>query len=202
MSTLRPDERASQAEIERSQRLQRTAQGIAGTALTIGATSKVLPFLSEMLPMDLAIKGISKVAPGIGNFLKKGMSQGLDVKDGFDFIKQNFMKDQEKAPDKRNIIEQYDPELFRFMNEGIQKGRAPLQVGAIAEMGGKFKDSIKKMVRDHKTPWSSIIETVFGSGQLAQQNQTSNTQQSQQQSGQGQQALMNILQKIQQSRGA
>lgn len=240
-STMRPDEQAAFSEIERSQNRDKnikkgikTAVGIGSAALGLGAAkagstiySKIAPFLSEYIPVDLAMKGINKINPALGSFLQKGMKQGLNVKDGLNFIKENMQPKQEEkkesTKEKRNIIEQYSPELNQFINEEVGKGRTPIEAAALAQNDKRFKDVIGKLTKDHKTPWSNIIEGIFGKGQAtqpqqqgflmpqpeiphsssAEQDMSRQQQQPQQgqQPGQGQQALMAILQKLQQSRG-
>src|SRR6266478_2673500 len=113
---LRPDEEANIKETERDKRFRSTLSSIGktgvGLATGLGATSlssRLLPFLSEHIPLDLAMKGINKLSPKLGKFLKEGQSMGLDVKKGLDFIKEKV-----GPKEKRNIIEQYSPELHNF----------------------------------------------------------------------------------------
>ncbi len=230
---LRPDEQASFSRIERSQKRDeslkkgaKTTFGLASTLAVGGALApslapKILPFLSKYIPANLSVQGISKVSPVLGNFLKKGISMGLPVEAGLDFIKNQIISEEEsKAASKppkenRNIIEQYSPELHKFILEQVKSGRSPLEAGALAfqdqKGGAGFKKIIEKLVKDHKTPWASIIEAVYGSPNMAQpqqptqaapQPQGAQSPQQGQPQGQGQQALMSILQKIQQARGA
>lgn len=192
---LRPDEIESQADIERSREYDKkinsgvksaaslaTGLGAAGIAAkTLGPlSSKILPFINKYIPTDLAIKGISKVSPELGGLLKKGISQGLDIKDGLDFIKGQIDKNQEPAKQNRNIIEQYDPELHQFILQQIKSGRSPLEAGALAQQdkkgGNRFISAINKLVKDHKAPWSAILESVYG-GQAQAQAQTQQPQQ-------------------------
>lgn len=225
---LRPDEEANQAQIERSKRHDQSLKNGAKTALAIGSsavgaglTSRLLPFLNEYITPDLALKGISKISPKIGDFLKKGMSEGLNVQDGLNFLKDKLEPKQgapqEAAKENRSVIEQYSDELHAFLDDLIKKGRQPLEAGALAQLNPKFKSIIAKMEKDHKTPFSSILQAIYGSAQqaapqqgqskgplaqrLAEDNQTKLQPQQSQQGGQGQQALMAILQKIQQQRG-
>ncbi len=246
-SYLRPDEKASLADIERSRRQDntlksglKTAANIASTVTGVGVAaktagplaSKIMPFINKYITPDLAVKGISKISPEIGNLLKRGMGQGLDIKDGLDFLskqmQQNPKEEQKKEPAKenRNIIEQESPELHQFILEKIKGGENPIQAGARAFNDKRFTQAINKLKNQYKTNWSNIIETVFGKGEkalsqsqntLAQEamqpagsqptrppsaeSQAASQQSIQQQPGQGQQALMAILQKIQQSRG-
>jgi hypothetical protein len=210
MNTMRPDEQASLAEIERSKKFDsniksgiKTAANLGLTATGVGAATKVLPFLSEHIPMDLAIKGINKVSPKLGDFLKRGMAAGLDAKEGLDFIKNKLSPALPNEQDKKlNIIQQYSPELFQFIQEEMRKGRTSLQAAGLAKLNGKYNSIIKKMEQDHKMPYSTIVESIFGQDPQSQgQPEMQQQQQQQQGGGQGQQALMSILQKIQQARG-
>lgn len=202
---LRPDEKTANTDIEKSKKFDKslklglkTAGSIAATATGVGiagkAASKILPFLNEYVPKDLAMKGLSAVSPGIAAMLRKGQDHGLDIQEGFDFVKKQIT--QEKKPQEdRNIIQQYSPELFQFLNDEIQKGRSPIEAGALAELQNNFKNIIKKMADDHKAPFSSILQTVFGeAGQPnAQQAQTQQTQQGGVSDDQLMAAFQNIL---------
>lgn len=214
---LRPDEKATESEIRKSQGRTNairtgleTASSIAVAGLASTAASKIAPFLNQYIPEDLAFKGINKVMPAIGKFLKDGMGQGLSLKSGLDYLKSEFSKEEEKnTQENRNIIQKYSPELHQFISENIQQGRSPLEAGALASLERKgqknFKNIIKKIEEDYKSPWSAILETVYGnkgqSNQKQEQTQQNPQQQSQQQSGPGQSALMNILQQLNQVRG-
>jgi hypothetical protein len=161
MAVLRPDEEVSRVNQEKSQRLMR---GVKGAALGAAGAS-IAPFLSEYVPSELALKGISKIMPKVGNFLKKGMAAGLDLKEGIEFLKGKKPEEsnqQESAKEGRNIIQQYSPELFQFIDQSIRKGENPLEAGTKAINDKRFSSIIKKMTQDHKTPWSNILQSVFG----------------------------------------
>lgn len=212
----RPDERVLEAEQERAER----SQGRFGTAASIATglggaalTSKIMPFLSKYIPTDLAIKGISKISPKIGSFLQKGLSMGLDAKEGLDFIKEKFegKEPEEKKNKTENIISQHSPNLFAFMEQEIGKGRRPDEAAAIARLPANgFAKEIDAIEKKAKAKWSDIISSIFGGQQQAQQQpqgmpqmgqQAQQMGQQQQQPGQGQEKLMAILQKLQQMRG-
>jgi len=219
---MRPDEQANAAEVERDQNVRKSVSkgiGLAGGA--IGA--RVLPLLSEYVPVDLAMRGLQKVAPKVADFLKKGQSAGLNIKEGMDFIKDQFSsqeegKASEAAQDKRNLIEKYSPELHQFITDKIKSGQSHLGAGALAELekkGGKdFRSIIEKIKKDTKSTWAEVLDSVYGGAQAApaaqmQPNQppggqnpaTQQAPQQQRQAGQGQQALMDILSKINQRLG-
>lgn len=204
---MQPYQRAAEeSKIQGEAPFRLAKKGLAiGGALAAGAgsLSRIMPFLSEFIPPGLAIKGLSKIDPRFGKFINTAMENGTNFDEVKDFIKEKAEGSQ-KAPDQRSIIEQYSPELHQFLTQQIQGGRSPLEAGALAQVSGKFKKEIDKMTKDHKTPFSSILESIFGTGQTTQpQQQAPQQMQGQQQSqpGQGQQALMSILQKINQRLG-
>lgn len=197
MTKLRPDEIAAMSQIERAQSSDRllkkgakTALGLATGGAGAALSSRLLPLMSEYIPHDLALKGISKISPSIGNFLKNGVNNGLNLKDGFDFVRDNIMTSEKEPPkENRNIIEKYSPELNQFLTSEIQKGENPILAGAKAYKDKRFQKIIKQIQDDHKANWTSIVETVFGEGGAIPQNQQTaqsqqmQTQQAQQQGG-------------------
>ena len=215
MSYLRPDQQAGEAEKSRAAGRDELFKKGAQTALSIGSAaiggpalaSRITPFLNKYINPEMALKGISKLSPSTGEFLRNGLEKGLTLQSGLDFLKDNFGKQKEqKAPDQRSILEQYSPELSQFIQGEIQKGRSPLEAGALAQNDKRFKPIIDKMSKDHKTPFSSILESIFGGGQMAQQQPQQPQQQAQQgqqqgQGGPGQQALMQTMNKIMQQLG-
>lgn len=205
---LRSDEQANEAEIERDKRLRSgIGKSIAATGSLATASvasplaSKIMPFLNQYIPSALAVKGIERVSPKLGSFLRKGKDMGLDIEEGLNFFKEKFSSDKSNEPAKenRNIIQQYSPELHQFIDQQVKSGRSAIEAGAIAQADKRFSGIINKLSKDHKTPWSNILESVYGQAQSS--NDSATNQQQNQQSGQGQVALMEILKKIQQSRG-
>lgn len=193
MSYPRPDELASKRQIERSEnfnsntgKLFKTAKNVGSLGLGVGLSSKILPFLSDYITPEIALKGISAVSPQIGSFLKKGLSKGLDLKEGLDYVKKQIQpkenQKEEQPEQKTNILEQYSPELFNFIKGEVDKGRPVLEAGAMANILDKFKPIIKKITEDHKTPFSSILQTIFGQDQGVNPEQE-NTQEQQRQQG-------------------
>jgi hypothetical protein len=190
MKPLRPDEEANEREIERNERFNsnvkrgvKTAGNLAISASGVGLSSKLLPFLSKYIPPDLAIKGINKVSPKIGGFLEKGAAMGLDVQEGLNFLKDKLepkeQEGKEPAKENRNIIQQYSPGLFQYISDLIKEGNTPIEAGAKALkfLDDKHRKVIKQMEKDHKTDWSSIVQSVFGNGQMAQEPNQGNAQQ-------------------------
>lgn len=209
-STLRPDEMAAEEQVKKSQNFDKlakkgvkTAVGLGVGAATLGAGARLMPFLNDLIPTDLAIKGISKVNPEVGKFLQKGMSQGLDVKDGLKFVKKQFgIGSESPAKDDRSIIEQYSPELYQFLMGEIQKGQTPFNAAVLAAKSGKYQKEIQQMQKDHKTGFGALVNSVFGGGQMAVKNQSkaavqqNQPQQAPPQSGNSDQAILAALEKI------
>lgn len=191
-SVLRPDEEVRRVKQERTKNIEGTLKTGLGTALNVGTSlagaglaSKVLPFLSEYIPTSLAIKGINKISPKLGKMLMQGEKMGLDPKEGLNFIKEKMEpKKQEQVKEHRNIIQQYSPELHQFILNKIKEGRTPTEAGALAMLGEKgtkaFKSIIDKITQQHKTPFQSILESIYGNGQTAQPQQEQPIQQPQQ----------------------
>lgn len=183
-SFLRPDEKAAQAEIERAQKfkgnIQKGATAIAGigAAAAGGAlSSKILPFLNEFIPSDLAIKGISKISPKLGNFLKQGQSMGLDVKEGLDFIK-NKIQPNNQGTITDDLIEKYSPELSKFVENLFDQGEQLETVDAlirnVPKNFNRFKDSINKIETHAGQPFKEILEKIYGNLLKGKKNNTKN----------------------------
>jgi len=225
---MQPYQEASQ-EIRRQGELPikalKTAASIAATAggAKIGglALNKVMPFLSKYIPEDLAIKGLSKVDPRFGKFINKALGEGFDFNEVKDFIGGKAEEGQEnkKEPAKqsKNIIEQESPELHQFIDQEIRKGRKPIEAAALAQNDKRFSGAIQKLMKAHKTPWSSIIESIFGKGNMGLPQQQSSTEeamnppgsqlskdpqaaQTGQQQGNGANAIMQAIQMAAESR--
>lgn len=257
---------------------------------------RILPLLNDLIPEDIAIKGISKVSPKLGEFIKSAALMGFSAKDSLGYlknqaegkssnqnlradelagqarikqgnqfpdlamkalkggagglgagiavnalggilnnenqpelashesesgfeeprsealgnfnekVKKNSLKDNlqdqfnqeygQKKPEQRNILQQYSPELYQFLVGHIQQGRSPLEAGAIAQQDKKFLPIIKRLEKDHKAPFSSILQAIFPAMGQQLQGQSEPNQQ-----GQGQQALMQSMQQLQQLLG-
>lgn len=217
---MQPYQQASRELQKRNQQDTRVVGGLAAGAAAIipaaaklagsaAIASRVMPLLNNYIPQSLAIKGLSKINPTLGKFVETAIDQGHSFEEAKDFIKNKISPEEEpekKAEEERNIIQQYSPELHQFIDQEIKSGRDPLQAGALAQHDKRFSSAISKLTKDHKAPWSSILEFVYGQ-QIAQNQQQQAPEQVDQQNapkaqpGSGQQALMAILDKINQRLG-
>lgn len=206
---------------EASKEIQRQGQrpvNALKTAASIGAgyaggalLGRVMPLLSKYVPEDLAIKGLNKIDPRFGKFINTAMSNGTPFEEVKSFIEEKAAEaeQQEQPKEGRNIIQQYSDKLHEQLQNLIKKGMTPAQAVSLVDIYPHHKQVIEKIEKEHKVPFHSLVQSIYGGGDQAlaqqgqqqQQPQQQPQQQSQQQSGQGQQALMAILQKIQQTRG-
>ncbi len=225
---LRPDEEAAEEYIDRDRRFRGKVGGGLKTAATLAAGAaggiggKLMPFLNQYIPSDLAVKGISKISPQIGAFLKKGQSMGLDIEDGLNFVKEKFMEKESADTgalhgEDEDIIMKFSPKLSKLVKKLVEAGHPIEEVEQIARSPGqRSAKDVEHMEKSLGMTFYDILRSVFGGGkrtppqgqsQQQPQQQTPPQQQMQQgqpQSqgqGQGQAALMAILQKLQQSRG-
>jgi hypothetical protein len=194
-------------------KIAKNAAAVGSAALAAGSVGRILPFLSKYVPEDLAIKGLNKIDPRFGSFIQKAMDAGesfSQVKEQIESKMEGASETEKAAKQDKNIIERESPELHTFIDQEIRNGRKPIEVAAIAQNDKRFASTIQKLMKEHKTPWSQIIESIYGSGESALSGQPQQAQSQQgfppppQQGGQGgpgQQALMGILAKINQKLG-
>lgn len=164
---MRPDEIAAQAEIERSQgRDKLVRKGVtAGAGLALaGGAARILPFLSEHIPLDLAIKGISKINPKIGNLLNEGTKMGLNVSEGLDYLKSQFSQAEEPAK-KRNPLQDFEtnyPELAQGLMNTIQNGQTPQAAAAILKQSTSLGKQVKKLEKEVGKNFIDYVLELFG----------------------------------------
>lgn len=217
---MQPYQQASEESTKQSYRPIQAAAAIGAPALKIGLGGKVMSMLNQYIPANLAVQGLSKIDPRLGKFANLAQEAGHSFDEIKGFIQDKISSEEKEshpAKEGRNIVQQYSPELNEFMTQEIGKGRSPIEAGAIAQNDKRFKEIISKISKDHKTPWSSLLESIYGMvgnksknpisfeqfEEKMQQGQPNQQMQPQQQQapGQGQQALMAILQKINQRMG-
>ena len=211
---LRPDELSAQADIEKSRRENKLlkkgaglALGLGTAALGMGAVSKIMPFLNDFIPLDLAIKGISSVSPETGKFLRKGQSMGLNLKEGLDFIKEKIYPKEEKSKSANplNDFEMNYPDIAKALSEYINKGQSPDAAAGILKTSSAYGKKISQLEKESGKNFIDYVLELFGGNQQTQSQQPSPMQQPQQNQipqqmqqsqGNSDQALMAALDKI------
>lgn len=197
---MQPYQRATEEIIRQGEMPKKIAQRAGSSALAAAGIAsagkplaqKAMALINKFVPSGLAIKGLEKLDPRFKKFIDKALSYGKSEDEILDFIGQKAEEgmgqepEQEKPKENRNIIEQYSPELHQFILDEMQGGRSPIEAGAIASLDRKgqksFKKIIEKITNDYKTPWSAILQSVYGVGQ-SQQKTTNQPEQQQQQQG-------------------
>jgi hypothetical protein len=187
MNNLQPYQKASMAQKNRGENALKLG---AGALAAQAALPRVLPLLSNYIPTDLAMKGLKKVAPGIGDFMENTLNVGFGADEVKEFVKGKMSAGMPK--EGSNIIQQVSDQLYEFLQNHIKQGRNPLEAGALAQLDPKFKNDISKLEKQHKTPWSAILQTVFG-GQEQPQRQAEQPIQS---PSNNDEAIMAALQKV------
>ncbi len=186
--------------------------GKVGSIAAKKTIERMIPLLSDLIPESFAKKGLSLINPKFGEYIDKAEDEGYEFSEIKDNLKSKIESSQgnkQPAKETRNIIEQYDPELDVYLKEKLGKGEPLLEAGKRALGHGRFKKAVDKMIKDHKTTWDTILQSVYGNNQPQEQNPQQQQQQQQQApqqhqaqgQGQGAQALMSILEKIHQFRG-
>jgi hypothetical protein len=188
-----------------------------------------LPFLSEGLPLGIAMKGLQKISPKLASYLKRGQKLGLDVEEGMRFIKdklqpQDLSESQTQQPEKAKA--QARPQsLFRRLVGDIDFSQLDERTTKEISFFEKIASQLEKKGKDEKDPavknlkkkidkalkgMTGMIESEAMQMEPQQEIEQQpiqgqpipgQTQIQEQQPEQGQQALMAILQKIQASRG-
>lgn len=198
---MQPYQEAGEEQIQQRGRSFQAASAIA---------TRAMPFLNAYIPAKLAIAGLNKIDGRLGKMFGEAEKLGYGIGEIKSFLTEKLSspeKQQQNRPQSdRNIIQQYSPELHEFITTEVKRGRTPLQAGAMASNLDDFKNIIQTLTKDHKTPWSNIIETTYGVGSTPQDQRNERIEEgfasdNAGNAGKGQQALMAILQKIQQSRG-
>ena len=184
---------------EGPKRFAKTAAGL-GAASFAPVLARAAPFLSDYITPEMAVKGLSKINPKLGKFVNDAFNGGYEFDEVKDFLKEAISgsegeepkqgSEKEPAKQSQNIVEQYSPDLHQFILGEIQKGRSPQDAAGRAifddSVKGKFQSIIKKIEKDHKAPWSQIVESIYGGGQAGQSQQPQAPQQMQEPQGQTQ----------------
>jgi hypothetical protein len=159
-----------------------------------GISSKIAPFLSEYIPKELALQGISKVAPKVAEILKKGVGQGLDLGEGLNYIKDLVNKKQEPSIVSEESIRKIAPELHNFIKDYKSRGRSAEEVIAISGLPNSkvnYKKQLMLLEKNFKIPSLDIIKKAYY-GQESPQESDQNSES----------PLLDVLKKLRELRSA
>lgn len=178
---LRPDEQVAENEIEKAKKGdERIKSGLnlaasAATGIVGGQMAlKVLPFLSEYIPLEVAKKGIDKIAPKIGKFLDNGVAHGLSLQSGLDFLKGEFIPEEGKKmkeEKKKNEIGKVSQDLQDFIEQQVQSGKSPDYAAALAMFKPEFLDITRQIEKQTGKPFTASIRELYEGRAVNQQGQ-------------------------------
>lgn len=196
MSALRPEEKASNKEIEQSHLGKR----VIGNAATLGASlvggsallSRIVPLLSNLIPANLAAKGLSKVSPGLSKFFKGLTSTGYTINEGLDYLRNKINPEQNESQQNETQSPQRDPRDYINENGFPRLNQKQAKQKNLDESQVDDRDVI--MNPKQQKP-NLIEEEIKRFEQGYRQPQGQETLQ-EKQNGQGDAALMAALNKI------
>ncbi len=173
---MNPYEKTVQELKKQSEGPKRFAQKAIGLGATAAGASfapvlaKAAPFLSQYIPQQLAIKGLSKINPKFGKFIDDALNSNHEFEEVKDFIGSQVEKSQEQPKDERNVIEKYSPGIYKYIEQLIKGGSKPAEAALKAKkfLDEKEQKIIKQMEKDNKVDWVSLVESIFGGGNAAQ----------------------------------
>ena len=180
-SYLRPDEEVAEKEVRKAKERNSEYKSVLETAATAAtgivggqAALKVLPFLSEYIPLDVAKKGIDKIAPTLGRMLDHGVAQGLTLQSGLDFLKGEFIPEEGKKmkeEKQKNEVGEISQELQDFIEQHVQAGKSPDHAAALAMVNPKFLDITRKIEKQTGKPFTASIRELYEGKAVNQQGQ-------------------------------
>lgn len=180
-SFLRPDEEVAEKEVKKAKERTSEVKSVlsnaanAATGIVGGSMAlKVLPFLSEYIPLDLAKKGIDKVAPTLGRMLDQGLKQGLTLQSGLEFLKGEFIPEEGKKmreEKKKNEVGEVSQELQDFIEQHVQGGKSPDHAAALAMVNPKFMDMTRQIEKQTGKPFTASIRELYEGRAVNQQGQ-------------------------------
>jgi hypothetical protein len=200
--------------------------GLTALGATAGSSmiTKALPFLSKGINPKNAIAGLTAISPKFGKFINDSLKGGETFDKIREFISDKLMKAEQSKP--QSLFERLTGgiDISSLNDKAQEKLRFYIPVAAQMEKEGKDERDIS--VRNLKKKIDKILNNAIGkAGKLGdeflmgekiqgtpemqeylrravpREQMQAQEPMPQQQVGQGQQALMEILQKIQATRG-
>ena len=167
--------------------------------------AKAANLLSYALPTGLAVKGLSSLNPTLSKFFNLAANYGFSQDEAVNSLKEKF--NEYKQNKKQTLFDKLVGDVdLSALDEGRQK-----QLGFLAPVAAKLEEKgydikspeVKKLKNKIKKILGGMIGFVDKEAMEMepQQPMGGQGQMGAQQPGQGQQALMAILQKIQATRG-
>lgn len=182
-------------EAERPKKIAKNALSIGASAIGIGSLGigkdmikRLLPFLNQSLPEEIAVKGISKINGKFGKFIEEGIKKGLPASGAIDYLRREAADTPlgKELKAYREQLAKDSPALQKFKKE--LGGEEHFLRGRKGEME---QLEAKRVMQERSQADKLERQKIQGSkqGQIEQQQ------------GSGQAALMQILQQINKALG-
>jgi hypothetical protein len=153
---------------------------LAGTAIGGSGVSRIVPFLSRLIPKDLAIKGLEKVSPRLGKFIGGAIQGGASEDEVLDFVREKMEpKQEENAENGSNILGQYSPDLQAYIEEQIQSGKSPDHAAAYAMNVPELSEIVKEIEKKKNKRFTAIVRELYEGKAVGGQSDMQNPQQEQ-----------------------
>lgn len=173
------------------------------TAKPISYLSKAASMLSYYIPANIAVKGINKLSPKLGEFVNFAKKKGIGDEDIVSFLREKHEKIQEsqKKSEKKTIFDELIGDIdILSLDEQKQNQLNFLKTASNQlEQKGKSKgdSAFKNIAKKIKEVLSGNIGMVQGEAMGMQNNPQ--MQQSQQNQSNADQQLMAMMEKFSQS---
>lgn len=119
-----------------------TIAGGAGVAGGGALLKRVLPFLSSFIPQDMAIKGIKKIHPKMGEFIESSMNQGHQFDELSNFIKEKAgVKGEDFAKGEKNPQEMERQSALKQFNQKKKPGLVEEETNRFQEHYGQKQNN-------------------------------------------------------------
>lgn len=131
---------------------------------------KIVPFLNESIPEDLALKGIGKVSPKIHSFLNNGISKGLTLASGLAFLRSQLSGNKEEINPRLRPDEQASQKFIsrenatrqipgKALDLGLGLTSAGLGASALGKLGSQLMDNLGNKTMSQSSEQFSIRNT-------------------------------------------
>ncbi len=190
---LRPDEKAALRHIETAKQGESFIKKGIGLALPaaagIAGASRIMPFLNSIIPQSIALKGLKKVAPKIGQFIDKTMENGFSADNVLGFLRDQFSSKEEKISPKTEENPQNQPEnknqesaqdfennypmLAKALMETIQQGKNPQEAAKILKSSTALGSQVRDLEKQKGKKFEDYVIEMLGNAQksMGQQGQ-------------------------------
>jgi len=168
---MQPYQEATEETIKRGERpgvvatqAAKVGLGAAASYTGLPMAARVLPFLNKYIPAGLAVKGLSKVDPRLGNFVETALKNGGTIEEAKEFIKEKIDQDPAIQDVKKdNPIFKFSKKLGKLIDDAIGTGHTIDEVEGMARSpGNKFKKDIDQIEKSFGMTFKDLLRSIYG----------------------------------------